>query len=322
MSSLAVHTHAFDAMGSTVELVLIGGTRRSATDAFAKAEALAETWERTFSRFRPESELSRLNRTRGPFRPSRLLFDGVEAAVSAARATDGLFDPTILPAILSIGYDRSYARILAAGSEVAGTVGAMDTPPCGRWRDIVLDRSQKVIEMPDSVRIDLGGIAKGMYADRLAAALSRWQGGMVSAGGDMRLWGRSPDGESWIVGIEDPDRPGEDIAWVEVAGGGVATSGTNRRHWRLAGEDVHHLIDPRTARPVEGDLRVVTVVAATATDAEAAATALFVAGSMPEASSWLASTTTLAAGVDRAGQVRMLYQRGGGLHDATNQPAA
>jgi thiamine biosynthesis lipoprotein len=321
MIAKAFHTHAFDAMGSTVELVLVGGTRRSATVAFATAEALAEKWERTFSRFRPESELSRLNRAGGPFRPSGLLFDAVEAAVSAAWATDGLFDPTILPAILSLGYDRSYARIMAAGGEVAGTIGAIDSPPCGRWRDIVLDRSRKVIDMPDGALLDLGGIAKGMYADRLADTLSRWQGGMVSAGGDMRLWGRSPEGESWIVGIEDPDRPGEDIAWFETTGGGVATSGTNRRHWRLAGDEVHHLIDPRTARPVEGDLRVVTVVAATATDAEVAATALFVAGGIQEAS-WLVSTMTLAAGVDRAGQVRMLYQGPEGHHDATSHPAA
>ena len=317
-----MHTHAFNAMGSTVELVLVGGTRRSATVAFAKAEALAEKWERTFSRFRPESELSRLNRAVGPFRPSRLLFDGVEAAVSAARATDGLFDPTILPAILSLGYDRPYERILAAGGEVAGTICETDSPPCGRWRDIVLDRSRKTITMPDDVRLDLGGIAKGLYADRLADTLSRWKGGMVSAGGDMHLWGRSPDGESWIVGIEDPDRPGEDIAWFEATGGGVATSGTNRRHWRLAGDEVHHLIDPKTARPVEGDLWAVTAVAGSATDAEVAATALFVAGGIPDVSSWLSSTMTLAAGVDRAGQVRMLYQRLEGLHDAISHPAA
>jgi thiamine biosynthesis lipoprotein len=322
MSIGGVHTHAFDAMGSTIELVLKGRSPEAADAAFRSAEVLADRWERVFSRFRPESELSRLNRAAAPYRPSRLLFDGIEAAIGAAQLTDGRFDPTVLPALINLGYDRPYARIVAAGGEVAGQPCLAEPAPSGRWREIVLDRSRKQIQLPAGVRLDLGGIAKGLYADRLAGELAGWPGGMVSAGGDMRLWGEPPDGDRWIVGIEQPERPGEDIAWFEVNGGGVATSGTNRRHWRLAGEDVHHLIDPATGRPVEGDLRSVTVAADTAVAAEVAATALFVAGGATTSMSALISTIWLAVGVDCDGQIRMLHQPPGGHTDAASDDAA
>ncbi|HEX5166186.1 MAG TPA: FAD:protein FMN transferase [Thermomicrobiales bacterium] len=322
MSGGGVHTHAFDTMGSTVELVLTGRTPEAADVAFTRAKALADRWERVFSRFRPESELSRLNRNAASFRPSRLLFDGIEAAIEAARLTEGRFDPTVLPALISLGYDRPYARIVAAGGEVAGQPCPVEPAPCGRWREVLLDRSRKLIQLPEGVQLDLGGIAKGLYADHLAGELAAWPGGMVSAGGDMRIWGEPPDGDRWIVGIEEPERPGEDIAWFEVKGGGVATSGTNRRHWRLAGEDVHHLIDPATGRPVAGDLRSVTVAADTAVAAEVAATALFVAGGATTSVSALTSMIWLAVGVECDGQIRMLYQSPRGHTYAASDDAA
>jgi thiamine biosynthesis lipoprotein len=257
-----------------------------------------------------------------PSRASRQFFDGVSAAIAAARETDGLFDPTVLPVLLRLGYDRSYAEILSDSRALPESRDSASGPAGGVWSEVVLDRTQRLITLPPDVQLDLGGIAKGLYADRLAHELAGWPGGIVSAGGDMRLWGTPPDDDSWIVGIEDPTNPVDDIAWFEVEHGGVATSGTNRRHWQRAGREVHHLIDPRTSLPVEGVLRSVTVVAETAADAEVAATAIFVAGGIPDDASWLASTASLAIGVNAAGEVVVLNHRGKGHDDASSIHAA
>jgi thiamine biosynthesis lipoprotein len=317
-----VHRHAFNAMGSLVEVVLVGGNQAEATIAFDRAAALADEWERTFSRFRSDSELSRLNQAGSTQRASQMLFDGVEAALAAARMTDGLFDPTLLPSLVAFGYDRPYDEIVAAGREVA----ARDFPdgllrPSG-WQDIVVDYARREIMLPPGVQLDLGGIAKGRYADRLASELAGWPGGVVSAGGDMRLWGTPPAGDRWVVGVEHPDDTDSDIGWLEVAAGGVATSGTNRRHWRQAGRSVHHLIDPRTGRPADSGLRMVTAVAPSAIEAEVLSTALFVAGRLQDPSGWLASRLILAVGVDADSRLQLLYQRPEGHHDGTRGAAA
>lgn len=319
---LAIHRHTFDAMGSTVELILVGGTRRHAAVRFARAEALADEWEWTFSRFRPESELRRLNAAGAPFRASRRLFEGVDAALTAARATHGLFDPTILPALVRLGYDRPFDQMQADGAGVAAP-NLTSAPTVNQgWESIVLDSTSGLIHLPDGLHLDLGGIAKGLYADSVADELAGWPGGMISAGGDMRLWGTPPDGDRWNVGIEDPQDAGKNIAWFELESGGVATSGTNRRHWQQAGLQVHHLIDPRTGCSVESDLQALTVVAGTATQAEVCATALFVSGALFDDLPARLPLLTLAVAVTDAGHVQTLYERPGGDPDATRQRAA
>lgn len=135
--------------------------------------------------------MNRLNATGAPFRASTRLFGGVDAALTAARATHGLFDPTILPALVRLGYDRSFAQLQAEGTGVSAP--DLMSPPAvnQRWESVVLDSASRVIHLPDGVHLDLGGIAKGLYADSLADELAGWPGGMISAGGDLRLVGHS-----------------------------------------------------------------------------------------------------------------------------------
>jgi thiamine biosynthesis lipoprotein len=283
MSGGRVHRHAFPAFGSTVELTLAGRSPVAARQAFRRAEALAEAWDATFSRFRPDSELSLLNRSAGasPFRAGRLLFDAVSASVAAARTTGGLFDPTVLTALVAIGYDRPFSAL------VDGPAADRASPVAGAGA-VELDERRRTIGLPAGVGLDLGGIAKGLYADRLAGELAGWPGGVVSAGGDLRLWGAPPGGDRWRIGVEDPADPARDLRTIALAAGGVATSGTSRRHWRRGGATLHHLIDPRTGLPAAAGLQSVTVVAPTAVHAEVAATALFVAGGRPSDCRWLA----------------------------------
>ena len=293
-----VFRHTFPAMGSTVELVLVGGSPSQAKEAFALAQRLAGEWERTFSRFRADSELSHLNASSGVAVPvSTLLYAAVDAAIAAATRTGGLFDPTVLPSLTALGYDRTFREI----PEDDGT--AVDVSPSPGVSVIALDPERRTVMLPAGVQLDLGGIVKGLYADVLASSLSDWPGGAVSAGGDVRVWGISPDGHRWSIGVEDPDSPERDLATVLVTDCGVATSGTNRRSWRRAGRLVHHLIDPRTGWPAESSFRAVTAIAPTATNAEIASLALFVGGLTAADHDGIRSLYSLAIAIGGAGHI-------------------
>lgn len=267
------YRHRFPAMGTTVELVLVGGATGEALAAFALAEVLAAEWDHTFSRFRPDSELSRLNAGAGqPVAVSERMFGALELALAGADATGGLFDPTVHDALVALGYDRTFAAIVP-------DAGAESPPvPVPGAAGIVLERRTRTVQLTPGTKIDLGGVAKGMYADEITRQLAGWAGGAVSAGGDLAVWGLPPSGERWVVGVEDPADPARDVRTIEVSTGGVATSGINRRWWRRDGQIVHHLIDPRTSRPARSHLLAVTAVGTSASTAEIAATALFIGG--------------------------------------------
>jgi thiamine biosynthesis lipoprotein len=323
-----IHRHNFAAMGSTVELTLVGGNRRDALAVLDDAIALAADWEATFSRFRPDSELSRLNARSGQtVAVSERLYAGISTALDAARATGGLFDPTILPALLALGYDRTFEDIGEQGTgnreqevPIAGTAhGVSPTAPIPVPRSLFPVPS---ITLPAGAALDLGGIAKGLYADELAARLANWPGGCVSAGGDLRLWGVPPAGQCWTVGVEDPDQLVRDVAVLELTTGAVATSGTNRRAWRRADRDVHHLIDPRTGQPADRGVRSVTVVAATAARAEVWSTALFVGGLDDAVVERAAAQIDFAVVVMTDGTLRVLSSEAGGTIDGQHDYAA
>lgn len=297
----SIHRHTFRTMGTTVEVILIGGDLADALGAFALAETLANKWERTFSRFRPDSELSKLNARAGTsVGVSVDLFTCVNAAVTDSRQTAGLFDPTILPALLAIGYDRTFVDI---ASELADPPAPVPAPGVA---GIHLDPSTRTITLEPEVQIDLGGIAKGMYADVLSERLSGWPGGAVSAGGDLRVWGISPSGDHWQVGVEDPSQPDRDVAVIMLDNGGVATSGTSRRSWRLGRHTVHHLIDPQTGTPASTGIQTVTVVSHTAMEAEVAATALFVGEESDPTLARILPLIAIAIIVRETGEIRKI----------------
>lgn len=252
--------HAFRAMGTEVELLLEGADSEEAGPAFARAEAEFERLEAIFSRFRPESELSRLN-DRGSLDASPELATVVELALAARDRTAGRFDPTVHDALVAAGYDRTF-------EELDGSSDESGAHPTGGG---VRVRGSRV-ELDPGVRLDLGGIAKGYAAERVAALLAPVGGCLVNAGGDVSTCG-GPDG-GWPVGVETPSG----TITLALKRGALATSGSDRRRWRTATGERHHLIDPATGRSAESDLLRVTVVASCAVEAEVAAKALFLAG--------------------------------------------
>jgi thiamine biosynthesis lipoprotein len=233
--------------------------------------ALFDEWESALSRFRPESELSRLNARAGrPIAVSSLLYDVVASALAGARATRGAFDPTLLPDLVRLGYDRTFADLPAdaSASQRLPFVG-------GQWRGIRLDSERRRILLPPGAALDVGGVAKGMAVD---AALDRIEielgigTALVDAGGDLAVRGLPPGQKTWQVAIEGTAIP------VALRHGALATSGSGRRRWLQGGVQRHHLIDPRTGEPAASGLSSVTVAAATCRQAEVGATAVFVLG--------------------------------------------
>ena len=231
--------HEFHAMGTTVECLLDGEPR----DGFARVEAEFERLEALLSRFRPDSELSRLNRD-GSIVAGPDLLRVTRLALEARERSGGLFDPTVLDAVVAAGYDRSFELVPADGP--AGNGGAR----CGGGVLVV----EEWIELGPGAHLDLGGIAKGYAVDRAVELLAVYGPCLVNAGGDLAV-----RGGAWPVGVDGS-------VTLELSRGAIATSGSDRRRWRRGGEERHHLIDPATGRPAEGRLLRVTVVARSAVE--------------------------------------------------------
>jgi thiamine biosynthesis lipoprotein len=249
-------------MGTDVELhadaAAVDESLRAAEDEIRRLETL-------LSRFLPDSELSRLNRD-GELAAGPDLLAVVHAAVEARDRTAGRFDPTVHDALAAAGYDRSF--------ELVSETTAQSCPgrPCRG--EVVVDRASGRITLARGVRLDLGGIAKGYAVDRALGILAATGPALIDAGGDIGLCGRP-----WPVGVETSSG----TLTLELTRGAVATSGRDRRHWTATDGERHHLIDPQTGRPSEGDILRVTVVAATTMEAEVLAKALFLAGSAERA---------------------------------------
>jgi FAD:protein FMN transferase len=252
----------FRAMGTQIELVLDAPAGARAFAAIAEAEQELRRLERLLTRFEPDSELSRLNR-RGTMVVGPQLLELVELALGARGRTGGRFDPTVHDALVAAGYDRNFDQMQASDG---GPISV--TARCAGG--VFVDASASIVALEPGIRLDLGGIAKGYAADRAAAILTRVGPCLVDAGGDIAARGRP-----WPIGLET----GDGALTLELADGGIATSGRDRRRWTRHGEERHHLIDPATARPASGDLLRVTVVASSAAEAEVLAKMLFLADS-------------------------------------------
>jgi thiamine biosynthesis lipoprotein len=235
-TSAVTRRHPFRAMGTEIALV---GPGVDLLRAAGVVEAVFTREELRFSRFRPESELTRVNAAAGKWTEVSAPFETLlRMAIRQSTATDGLFDPTVLDAMLAIGYDRTFDELLA---------GARDAlrPPraCGRWSEV--RQKPGAVLLPEGVGLDFGGIAKGWTAD-IAAADAVAEGlpwAIVSAGGDLRIAGDAPALE---IAVDDPEEGSIELTRLTLSEGALATSSTVGRAW---GDGLHHIIDPRSGAP-------------------------------------------------------------------------
>jgi thiamine biosynthesis lipoprotein ApbE len=292
----------WEAFGTSVVLRL---TNLSALQpARATIERELDAIDRACSRFRPDSELSRVNARAGrPVQASPLFIEALEVALRAAELTGGDVDPTVGRALELAGYDRDLS-LLAPPREEPERRGAIIGRVRSGWRTVTLDRASSSIRIPTGIRLDLGATAKAWAADRAAsaAAAATGCGVLVSLGGDIATSGPAP-ADGWRIVVtddhrSDPSAPGQTIS---ILSGGLATSSTAVRRWSHDGHTMHHIIDPGTGTPVARTWRTVSVAAASATEANIATTAALVRADAAPA--WLAGLGLPARLVDWDGKV-------------------
>ncbi len=265
----------FRAMNTDVSAWLWHDDANQAQRALREVERFFHEAHSRFTRFEASSELSTLNASAGKlFAASSQMFEVVELAVKSATLTDGWFNPTIIGALEAAGYDRTFDAIKDARGQrptTASVISAAST--------IQLDARRRTITLPQGVRIDLGGIAKGWTVQKAAERLAIYGPCLVDAGGDMMTFGVVPGSNSWAIEIADPLDPENDTLTLYLHDQAVATSGSDRRRWQQNGVWQHHLIDPHTGRPSNSDLLTATVIAPTTVEAEVYAKTVFLLGS-------------------------------------------
>ena len=269
------HDVTFRSMGSDVRL-LIGRALRSdgppAADAAIAQCAFIDDFASRMSRFIPDSELSALNGDpRAEVPASRLLRDVVRAGLWAAEATGGLVDSTLVTELEAVGYSQSLADREPASLQEALAAGPPRHParphPAERWRDVEVDDRAGVVRRPPGLRIDSGGVGKGLLADMVAFRLCGYSRYVVDCGGDLAVGGVEALVRPYEVEVGHP-LTGETVHTLRVSSGGVATSGLNVRVWRTADGFSHHLLDPASGRPAWTGLVGATALGASALEAE------------------------------------------------------
>lgn len=232
-------------------------------------------FERRFSRFIPDSELSMFNRRAGTKQSiSREFHDLLAAAFKIAEQTKGLFNPFVLPAVQSAGYNHSRVP--------------------GHEQDAVDDHSDKAVaaieqieigdnwaKIPYSTAIDFGGCAKGYLGDQLRSQMPDYiQGYWISLGGDISVGGQDKNNRPWTVSVQNADNPKKEIASISADGiNAIATSGTNVHSGMQSGKHWHHIIDPATKLPAVTDVILATVCDNSLLNADVLASCAVILGS-------------------------------------------
>ncbi len=299
--------HEFFAMGCNMSVISEDNSAGAAC-ALAQAPAWFAEWEGCLSRFREDSELSMLNRFAGHwFTPSPTLWELLLCAREAVVCSAGLVTPTLARQLELAGYDRSFDELRSASgsqAQVAQTALAGAARPSS-WDEIEFDDDNCAVRIPQSMRLDFGGIAKGWAAEKAAAQLAALGSVIVNAGGDIAVRGARTDGAAWPIGVTDPRAAGApQIEVLMLADCGIATSGIDYRAWLAHGKQQHHIIDPRSGQPVDNEVLSVTVVAPDTIYAEVAAKTVFLLG-VEIGLQWISARSELACAIVlRDGTVR------------------
>ncbi|MFA6024099.1 MAG: FAD:protein FMN transferase [Candidatus Gracilibacteria bacterium] len=267
-------THSFKAFDTTVVLGF-SADESEAQKLIHYCEKEAEKFEAKFSRFIPTSEVSQLNTAMGAeLEVSDEMIELVTQAKKAYELSKGLFDPTILNALKLIGYNKSFSVEPDDSSD-----GEQDFNERPRLESLKIGKN--TLQAPEGFCLDLGGIAKGYWVDKMAKVLAKsHQNFWISAGGDMYMKGKQEDGNLWEIGVQNPRSLEEDLLRLKIReeGQGIATSGIAKRQGIRNGIPWHHLIDPRTGLPTQNSILAVTVLANSTMQADVMAKVVLVLG--------------------------------------------
>jgi thiamine biosynthesis lipoprotein len=274
------HIERFACFGASCTVLVSGAdATRSAAGAALEARRSLERWHAQFSRFLPDSELSRLNDDPRREVPVSALMARLVAAIGVAgRLSRGLVDATLVERLETAGYERDLGEPLELTQALAR---ASTRKPAGAsavqgWDEVDVELRSGIVTRPPGLRIDSGGLAKGLFADVLAVRLARHRSFAVDCAGDIAIGGRG--GAPRPVQVESPFDGGV-LHIFELPAGGVATSGIGRRSWLdERGRPAHHLLDPATGRPAFTGIVQATALAPSALEAEIRAKSALLVG--------------------------------------------
>ncbi len=275
-SGQSVYQKSEPLMDTLVTVTVVSNSADRAGRAIESAFSTIGKFGDRINFFSPSSELSEINRNAGirPVKVSPDTLDIIEKAVYVSEKSGGAFDATIGPEISLWNFPK---RIKPTDEQIRKNLSLVN------YRNIVIDRKKSTVFLrKKGMLLDLGGIAKGYAADLAVADLRRngITAGIVANAGDIRVFGRKPDGNPWNVGIENPRHKGdadEIIAKLKLADRAISTSGDYQRYFILDGKRYHHLLDPATGRPAYG-CRSVSVITGRGVFTDAFSTAVFVLG--------------------------------------------
>jgi thiamine biosynthesis lipoprotein len=261
-------------MDTLVRIEVFGGDEHRAQEAMERAFGEMERLSGVFSHYRPDSEVSGINRHAGesPNAVSEDLYAVLQRTLHFAQVTKGAFDITI-GAVSQLWDFAGEEPQIPSADEVRKNIELV------RFQHLLVDEGKTAFLTEKGMAIDLGGAAKGYSVDRAVAVL-RQEGvfsGLVDAGGDIGLLGRKADDQPWRIGVQHPRDATELIAVLEVDSGSVATSGDYQRFFFQEGQRYHHILDPETGWPSRGCVSV-TIVTREAMDADILATGVFALG--------------------------------------------
>jgi len=257
-------------MGSIAHVVVIVDRPDRAVDLMRVATSTIARLERRWSRFLPDSDISRVNGNPGvPVQTDDTTITLVGRAIDAWAQTDGVFNPTVGTSLIAAGYDRPFA-------DLAPLTEGADQPASSPAGIEVLPIAQ-TITVPPGVTLDLGGIGKGAAADHtvqvlLAAGASA---AMVNLGGDLRADGGCPEG-GWEIVLDCPGS--RETRTIRIASGAVCTSSTVKRRWQTIEGERHHIIEHVSVLSTYSEIFTATVVGAEAAQCEVLATSAVALG--------------------------------------------
>ena len=310
---LRLHAFPFTAMGSPCMLQLYTRKRLEAKRIAALAIADVRRLETRYSRYRPDSVLSAINRVAaegGAITVDAETAQLLNYAHLCHQKSDGLFD--ISSGLLRQAWDFS-SNHLPQRLQIERLLGRVG------WNKIDWNAPLLTFPVP-GMELDFGGIGKEYAADR-AATICLEQGiahGLVDLGGDIKIIGPHPDGSPWQVGIRHPRRAGTIMARIPLHHGGIASSGDYERFMIVDGRRYSHLLDPKTGWPVEG-LSAVTVVAEHCLVAGSACTIAMLKGK--QGSCWLEASGFQGLWMDQTERMGETGQAGSRLTPVSNEPS-
>lgn len=280
-------SHRFRVMGTDGQLIVVTQDARAGEDAILRAEADLRETERALSRFMEDGDLGVLN-ARGSVVAGERLHAAILTAANAYALSDGLLDPRVIGSLEALGYKNA---LPSEEVTVTSEREPLESVDMKGW----LHAGSRRVSLPAGTRLDLAGVGKALGIGWAAMQLAGHPGLVVDVGGDIIALGTDADGAPWRVAVKH----GSVVGQFEGTPLAVATSTTARRAWKAGGKTVHHLIDPRTGEPSDGEFVYATVSAPNILEADLAAKLLVLEGreAMKRFGGRLRAVVTDSAGV-------------------------